>query len=345
MEAPVWREVTREHLTAKPSRERPLILVPIHRLSRAAVKPVPIGVLRVTDKTQGFFTDDDLRVLEGIVSIISLCHEYQRNQSHFIEAAVYQLMQPMQAIHARARRISREVPPKRAEDYRQLQALLQCLHDVFQTMAFRHLGSDYARAVKPVDLNQLIEDHLQNYLVYAQVRHRKPIPKAADIFARGARPVRIVTNEALLCVVLFHLFDNAFKWSRTAQGFRVELQSRQSGPIVIIRDDGLGISESDVRCLSEPFFKAERQPARVDPGQGMGLFVSRQAVIGELRGNLVITTKARNGDFQLVRDFAADETRKEPYTGAITDSFTVAQLVLPPRVPVGSGDFKQRKEH
>lgn len=78
-------------------------------------------------------------------------------------------------------------------------------------------------------------------------------------------------NQALLFVALFNLMDNAAKFSEEKPvviSFEVENQ----GLKVSIKDEGIGISKSDLSLISQPFYRAKN--ATQFEGSGLGVSIA-----------------------------------------------------------------------
>lgn len=98
-------------------------------------------------------------------------------------------------------------------------------------------------------------------------------------------------NEDLLKRVLLNLFDNACKYSpdHTAQ---VRISTDEQRCQITIQDRGIGMSETDLRNIFEPFYRA--QNALGYEGFGIGLSISAKLV--ELHhGTLTVDSKIGEG--------------------------------------------------
>ena len=86
-----------------------------------------------------------------------------------------------------------------------------------------------------------------------------------------------------------NLLDNAFKFSPRGGHVRLSAANAESGPLVIVADQGPGIPEADRARATERFFRAES--ARSTPGSGLGLALV-QAVAGLHGGSLRLEDNA-----------------------------------------------------
>ena len=86
--------------------------------------------------------------------------------------------------------------------------------------------------------------------------------------------------------VLTNLLTNSIKYS--SQGTTVAIRSqRQSGRVaIIIEDEGIGIPQSIIDRVGEPFLRGEAPEVRSTDGSGLGLALSKrfmEKLNGELR--------------------------------------------------------------
>jgi signal transduction histidine kinase len=71
--------------------------------------------------------------------------------------------------------------------------------------------------------------------------------------------------------------SNAVKYSPDGGTVRVSARAVGSGAEIEVGDEGIGMSEEDVRHLFEPFRRVGDRQHSI-PGSGLGLFVTRQIV-------------------------------------------------------------------
>jgi signal transduction histidine kinase len=86
--------------------------------------------------------------------------------------------------------------------------------------------------------------------------------------------------------VLRNLLENAFKYS-LSDSRPVDLSARQAdGSVIVrIRDDGMGIPESQMSSVFEPFFRVDRSRSKKTGGYGLGLSICKR--ITEAHGGTI----------------------------------------------------------
>lgn len=93
----------------------------------------------------------------------------------------------------------------------------------------------------------------------------------------GAAPA-IDGEPSLLARVLDNLLDNAAKYSEPATTVAVELDARDGGAAVTVRDHGIGIPPEDEPRVFTPFFRGDPSRGRATGGVGLGLALSKRIV-------------------------------------------------------------------
>ena len=87
--------------------------------------------------------------------------------------------------------------------------------------------------------------------------------------------------------VLGDLVDNAIRYTPFGGNIRVTAESLGSHVLFTVADNGIGLSEEDMRQIGKPFWRASQQPlVRQHPGTGLRLYIVRQLL--QLHGSELI---------------------------------------------------------
>ncbi|WP_332066058.1 PAS domain-containing sensor histidine kinase [Bartonella sp. CB189] len=102
-----------------------------------------------------------------------------------------------------------------------------------------------------------------------------------------------VDNRAIRQIFL-NLISNAVKFTPSGGSIDVCAFQKENDLIFIIKDTGVGIPQSAIKKLGQPFEQVENQFTKTHTGSGLGLAISRSLL--ELhKGNLEITSKEMKG--------------------------------------------------
>jgi PAS domain S-box-containing protein len=99
--------------------------------------------------------------------------------------------------------------------------------------------------------------------------------------------------------VLTNLISNAVKYSPQGGPVRVEVRVDGSTAELAVSDQGIGIPESELGDVFEPFQRTHRVPASVT-GTGLGLFIVRR-IVEQHGGSISVESEIENGSRFVVR--------------------------------------------
>jgi PAS domain S-box-containing protein len=138
-----------------------------------------------------------------------------------------------------------------------------------------------------VDLNEVVKKAVS--LV------RNPVQSAADYFVirYASKPLLFSGNAQRIEQVMVNLLLNAcYAMQNRTGGISVETFMSEENDIVrvVVRDDGVGVEESVLRQITDPFFTSRRD----EGGTGLGLSVSSR-IIDEHSGTLSFKSEPGEG--------------------------------------------------
>jgi two-component system, OmpR family, sensor kinase len=93
-----------------------------------------------------------------------------------------------------------------------------------------------------------------------------------------AEPYCLVADPDRLDQVVSNLLDNAVKYSPAGTTIHISLEAGETGALVRVRDEGIGLPAGSAERVFEPFNRAANAFAGNVPGLGLGLHISRQIV-------------------------------------------------------------------
>jgi signal transduction histidine kinase len=133
--------------------------------------------------------------------------------------------------------------------------------------------------MRDVSVHELIKqgiDSCQEQIVHGHLTLHRQLDATRDV-VRG--------DESRLYLVLWHVLSNAIKF--TPAGGSISVRSENSGDsiVVIISDTGIGIHESQLATLFEPFKQVDSSLTRRFGGLGLGLAISKH--VAKLHGGSI----------------------------------------------------------
>jgi signal transduction histidine kinase len=108
------------------------------------------------------------------------------------------------------------------------------------------------------------------------------------------KDIFLEADEYRLHQVVFHLLDNAIKFSPENDVVEIRARSDDAKVTIEVIDKGIGIAPEDEDKVFEKFYSGSNKQARYARGLGLGLFISKQ-IINLHQGTIRLNTKLNVG--------------------------------------------------
>jgi len=245
-----------------------------------------IGLIQVSDKIDGDFTDEDEAILAQLASITANSFEnarlygslsdQDRRKDEFLAMLAHELRNPLAPISAAAEMLrfgtANEERVRRASDVisRQVRHLTSLVDDLLDVSRVTRGLIELHRS--PVDVQAVVVGAVEQARPLIEARGH-----AFTVDARGGA-ILVMGDANRLVQVVVNLLNNAAKY--TPAGGAIDLSVRRAGAHVTIavRDSGIGIDGGLLPHVFDLFTQAERSPDRSQGGLGIGLALVRNIV-------------------------------------------------------------------
>jgi two-component system sensor histidine kinase VicK len=114
-----------------------------------------------------------------------------------------------------------------------------------------------------------------------------------ELLAPAALPP-VSGDEDKLRQVLLNLVDNAVKYSPDGGRIQIEVEQRDSGLRIAVRDQGLGIPHGEEQRIFGKFYRVDPQQSRGVGGTGLGLYISRE-LVRRMEGRVSVSSQEGQG--------------------------------------------------
>jgi two-component system phosphate regulon sensor histidine kinase PhoR len=94
--------------------------------------------------------------------------------------------------------------------------------------------------------------------------------------------------------VLINLIDNAVKYSPDGGRVDVQVEPRDSGIRVVVRDQGIGIPGKEQQRIFGKFYRVDPQLSRGVRGTGLGLYICRE-LVRRMQGRISVESREGAG--------------------------------------------------
>lgn len=205
-------------------------------------------------------------------------------QRGFVANASHEIRNPLTAIIGEADLLLEKERP--TEEYQATLRNIVTEAERLQKLTSQLLELSKAEAMEKLpDLVKLPIDR-----ILLEVLERFPAQRLQLNFDDCAKEPLVNVNETLLHTAFANIIDNALKYSDN-QLVVIDFSEKNNGFQVRVSDQGIGISESDLKQIYVPLFRARN--ARKLRGHGVGLPLARRIILLH-KGQLLVESKGED---------------------------------------------------
>lgn len=125
---------------------------------------------------------------------------------------------------------------------------------------------------KELNINELAISVINSFRIKVEAKSGKIIEKLE------AKNAVAQVDEVHFTNVLFNLLDNAYKYRRGTPIFQIKTWNRESGLVISVQDNGLGISKENLKRIFEKFYRVPTGNLHNVKGFGLGLSYVKKIV-------------------------------------------------------------------
>ena len=249
------------------------ILAPIRNIARH-VQRITATSLHMRLNTKN--SKDEIAMLTNTFNdMLNRLETAFETQNNFVSNASHELNTPLTAIigeadYALAR-------PRSQEQYKQSLAIIiqqgEKLQHITQSLVqLARSGFRENLTMERVDVNELLHNAKQNvHYVYNQCT----IHTDTSLYPEDKQQLIIIGNQQLLELALSNVLLNACKYSSN-QPVSVALAVSATHVIIVVKDNGIGIPENELKNIFDPFFRASN--VQTIDGYGIGLPLTQNII-------------------------------------------------------------------
>lgn len=108
--------------------------------------------------------------------------------------------------------------------------------------------------------------------------------------------------------ILLNLIDNASKYSPENSTVRVEVKQNfdENTLLIIVKDEGIGISEKDIDKIFNKFSRVDSPLTRKIQGNGLGLYITK-TLTEKMNGKIEVKSSDKGSEFTVIFKIATPE--------------------------------------
>lgn len=130
---------------------------------------------------------------------------------------------------------------------------------------------------KKFDLS-LMENNLSELLNQIIDKYASPRGIEGRLIKNIQDEIYVDCDKMAIEMLLTNLLDNAIKYSPANSPIQIELSQSESKTILVVKDEGEGISDEDKKAVFQKFYRAGDENTRKSKGTGLGLFIIKNIV-------------------------------------------------------------------
>lgn len=262
------------------------LLIPLHQAKNALRIYRSDGTL---PKLPTQFEDEAGILLKELQHSLEQLDYLIHEKKDIIRLLSQDIRSPYLQIYELARRIPAETDPlvktEWADQIKEITVSnLLVLDDILKLLEFEN-GDEMP--VTRLDLNQLVLETLHRLTPLAATKSIR----IEETIAR--EPFYTIGSELLLTEAISQLFRNAIKFSFPNSSIRLGTDCRQEMIRFWVKDQGLGIEETEKKIIFQRFTLAKKRGTTGEYGLGTGLFLS-QKIASKWKGRIEVASGGKN---------------------------------------------------
>ncbi len=234
----------------------------------------------------------------GVLKMIrDITHDREVDQmkSELISIVSHQLRTPLSAVKwgikmlldGDAGEVNKEQKDILAKGYRSNERMIHLVNDLLNVSRIEEGRFQYKFITSSIE--DLIETTTKEF-TYSLEEKQMSLE-----FQRGTKPLPLVRmDQAKIHVVLQNLLSNAINYTPPGGKIRINLKVQDSFIEVSVKDNGMGIPESQKASLFQRFFRADNAVRMQTEGSGLGLFIA-QNIIQNHKGRIWADSEENKG--------------------------------------------------
>lgn len=159
-------------------------------------------------------------------------------------------------------------------------------------------------------------------VIESEISQLKEVAKGKKItltFDKPANFPQLMLDETKIRQVIMNFVDNAIYYTPSGGKVKVELKEDKSNVYFAVKDDGIGIPQSEQSQLFTKFYRASNARKARPDGTGLGLFMAKK-VVNAQGGEVLFESKEGKGStfgFTFKKSKLEPEQKPEPSASAV----------------------------
>jgi signal transduction histidine kinase len=220
--------------------------------------------------------DDEMkRLADTFDNMLNRLEEAFNSQNQFIQDASHELKTPIAVARTNIEVIEMDENPP-PEDYRKLVEVLKMnterMNQLSEKLLLLSKNQQQIAEYSIINVNSLIGDILKEIDAYARNKNIELV------FNAPAEELLIEGDYFAIKQAFTNLIDNAIKYNRPCGCVRISTHKDGQNVVIVVEDNGIGISEEDQKHIFDRFFRVDKSRSRAQGGTGLGLAIVKEII-------------------------------------------------------------------
>jgi len=167
----------------------------------------------------------------------------------------------------------------------EVQYMSKVLEDLF--LLSKSDENQIALDCESVDLKSLVEEVCKHAEIIAAEKNIK-------IVIAYLEGVQVYGDPVRLRQMIWNVVVNGIKYTQHDGEVKISVQDKGDGVLIIIQDNGIGISEEDLPLVFNRFYRVDKARSRQEGGTGLGLSICK-FIVGAHKGSINLESKLGEG--------------------------------------------------
>lgn len=245
----------------------------LHPINTITKKAKQISQSSLSQRIDLHNKNDELGRLTMVLN--SLLERLQKafvSQQQFLADAAHELKTPLSILRAHWEseinnpKVSLEMKGRLVEDIETITRLNHLINNLLLLAQTEALQTNFEFV--PLQLDELLQDVVADAQILAEM-------KSQNIVQQELAEAQIKGDRNYLYQLFFNILDNASKYTPQNGKIDMSLSVQEQWAVVMIRDNGVGISPEHLKHIFERFYRVDKDRARKTGGSGLGLAICK----------------------------------------------------------------------